>query len=112
MYFALIADDFTSHWVQSHNLFNFVAKHFDTDCELLVHRNNFDRIATNAEGATLKGDVISLVLNIHKPTQKGVAFDLIAHLDMDHAIDIFLRCSKAVDTRNCGNNDYIAPGEK
>ena len=79
--------------MQSHDLLNLVAEHFDADCKLFIHRNNLDRISANAEGASLESDVIALVLNIDKLAKESVTFDLIPHLDMEHAIDIFLRCA-------------------
>ena len=79
--------------MQGHDLLNLVTEHFDADCKLFVHRDNLDRISTNAEGATLESDVIALVLDIDELAKESVPFDLIPHLDMEHAIDIFLRCA-------------------
>ena len=112
MNFALITNDFTGQRMERHDLLDLIAKHLDPDRELLIHRNNLDCVSADTESTSLKGDVISFVLNVDKLAKQGITFDLIPHLDMNHSVDIFLRCSKTVNTGHCRNDDYITPSQQ
>ena len=108
---GLIVDYLTCEWIESHDLFNLITKHLNTHGKFLIHWNDLDGISTYSEGAALKGHIVSLILHINKLAQQRITFYLIAHLKANHPVDIFLRRTKTIDARDCGNNNHIAPSQ-
>ena len=74
-----------------------VAEHLDADRELLVHGDNFDRVATHAECAARKRHVVAHVLHRDKTTQQGIPVDHHAPLKLNHAGHVLLGRTEAVD---------------
>ena len=54
VHFGFFADDLAGERVQGVDSFNFVAKELDTDRVFFVHGDDFDGIATDAEGAAVE----------------------------------------------------------
>jgi hypothetical protein len=93
-----VSDYLTSQWIERHNLLNLITEHLYTNGKLFVHRDDFNRVASNSESATFKGHIVSLILHIYEFTKQCIAFNLIAYLEANHSVYIFLRSSQTVDT--------------
>ena len=93
MNLSFISKNLPGERVKSHNLLDLITKHFDANRKLFVHRNDLDRISTYSKCAALECDVIALVLDIDKAAKEGISFNLIPHLEVNHAIDVLLRCA-------------------
>ena len=55
-----------------------VAEHLDADGELLVDREDLDRVAAHPERAAGEGEVVAGVLHVDELAQQLVALDLLA----------------------------------
>ena len=112
MYFGFVGDLVTGEWVQCGDAVDFVAEELDADGELLVHRNDFNGIATHAERSAREGNIIALVLHIHELAQQGLAVNLLAFLEEQHLCRIFLRSTQTIDARHGCHNDAVTSGEQ
>ena len=66
VHLLLVADNFTGQRMKRHHLLDLIAKHFNPQRKLFIHRNDFDRIAADSECAALERHIVSLVLDIDK----------------------------------------------
>ena len=108
IHLSFITHDFTRQWMQRSDLFNLITKHLNTNSKLFIHGDDFDCVSPDAECATLESNIVALVLNINEFAQKSIAFNLIPHTQLDHAVHILLRCSQSIDTGHCCNHNHIA----
>ena len=108
----VLGDHLAGERVQREEALDLVAEHLDPDRELLVDREDLDRVATDPEGAAGEGQVVAGVLDLDEPAQQLVALDGVADLERDHAVDVLLRRAEAVDARDRGDDDDVAPGEQ
>ena len=61
-------NNLTGERIERHNLLNLIPEHFNAHGQLFIHRNNLYGVTSNPEGASLKGHIVSLILNIDKLT--------------------------------------------
>ena len=112
VHLVLFADNLAGQWMQGHDLLDLITKHLNSDCELFIHRNDLYGIAADAEGASFKCNVIALVLNIHELSKERVSIDRVTDAKADHAIDILLWRTEAIDTRDGRDNDDISTSQE
>ncbi|CAB5025699.1 unannotated protein [freshwater metagenome] len=98
--------------MQRHESLDLVTEHLDANGVLLVHREDFDRVAPHPKGASLEADVIARVLDIDEASQQRVALDGLANAQSHHPIDVFLRCPESVDGRDTCHDNDVAAGEE
>ena len=75
-------------------------------------RPDFDGVAAHAKIAALEGDVIAFVLQTDQPFQKLFPGNLLPDPERNHERFVVLAAANAVNTRNAGNDDDIAPAEQ
>ena len=92
-----LVDHVTGQRVQHRERIDLVAEHLDANRELLIHRDDFDRVAAHAEGAARERHVVTHVLHGDKATQQRVTVDDHAALELDHARHVLLGGTEAVD---------------
>ena len=80
--------------------------------ELLVDRDDLDRVAAHPERAAGEGEVVAGVLHLDEPAQQVVALDLVADPEPGHPVDVLLRGAEAVDAGHGGDDDDVAPGQQ
>ena len=108
----VLADDLAGDRVQRHQPFDLVAEHLDPDGELLVDREDLDRVAADPERAAGERQVVAGVLDLHEPAQQLVALDLVADPQLDHPVDVLLRGAETVDAGDRRDNHDISPGQQ
>jgi hypothetical protein len=108
----VLGDDLAAERVQRHEPLDLVAEELHPDGQLLVDREDLQRVAAHPERAPRAGQVVARVLDVDQATQQRVAVDLVAHLQADHAVDVLLRGSQAVDRGHGGDHDDVAPGQQ
>lgn len=108
----VLADDLAGQRVQGGERLDLVTEHLDADGELLVDREDLDGVAADPEGAAGERDVVARVLHLHEPAQQLVPVDLLADLELDHAVHVLLGRAEAVDAGDGGDHDDVAPGEQ
>jgi hypothetical protein len=69
--------------VQGHHPLDLVAEHLDAHGELLVHREDLDRVAPDPERAAGEGEVVAAVLVADELAQQLVALDAVADPEPD-----------------------------
>ena len=107
-----LVDHVAGEGVQDRQGVDLVAEHLDADREFLVHGDDFDCVATHAEGAACEGHVVAHVLHGDEAAQQCVAVDDHAALEFDHARHVFLGGAEAVDAGHGGDDDRVAPREQ
>ena len=112
VHLLLLVDDLARHGVQGVDALDLVTEELDADRELLVDRDDLDRVAADAEGAAREGEVVAGVLHLDEAAQQVVAHDLLADLEPGHPVDVLLRRAEAVDARHRGDDDDVAPGQQ
>ena len=89
--------------------FDGIAEEFDPHRRLvLVRGKHLDDIAANAEGATVKVDVVSFVLNVDEHAEEVVAPELLADLQVDEEPVVALRRANAVNAADRRDDDDVA----
>ena len=89
-----------------------VAEELDPDRELLVHRDDLDRVAAHPERAAGEGEVVAGVLHPTNWRSSWSRSMLVADPQRDHPVDVLLRRAQAVDARHRGDHDDVAPGQQ
>nr|BFF24944.1 hypothetical protein GCM10025732_29090 [Glycomyces mayteni] len=107
-----LADRLAGDRVQVVQPVDLVAKHLDADRQLLVGRDDLDRVAADPEGAAGEGDVVAGVLDVHQAAQQLVAFPLLADGDLGGLFEVLGGRGEAVDGRDRGDHDDVAAGEQ
>ena len=74
---------------------------------LLVRRKDLDRVAAHPKGATLEGDVVAVVLDLHERPKDVVAIHALALRDRDHLLAIGHRVAETVDGADRGDDDDV-----
>ena len=98
--------------IEPRDAVDLVAEKLDTDPLLQFRRANLDRVAAHAKMATLKLDVIALVLNFHEARKEPFASKRLAGAKSDdHLLEVAL-FANSVDARNAGDDDHVAPGQE
>ena len=87
-----------------------VAEKFHADDDLGIgRRENIHRIPPHAEGRTGKIHVFARILDGDEPAHKFVRFEFVAHAHRNRQAEKFLGRAEAVDARNRGDHDAVAP---
>ena len=78
--------------IEFHNAVNLVIEHFNAHSLLAVGcRNNLNHVTAHTEGATLKINIITRILNLHQLMQNLLAVDNLSQAQRQHHIIILLR---------------------
>ncbi len=107
-----LADHLTGERVQEVQRLHLVAEELDPHRELLVGRDDLDRVAAYPERATGEGQVVAGVLDVDQRAEQQVTLDLTADPDVDRAVQVLLRRAQAVDAGHRGHHDRVTPGEQ
>ena len=105
-------DDLPAHRVEGGQGLDLVAEELDADGELLVHRDDLNRVTAHAEGATGEVDVVAGVLHGDEAPQKIVPVDLLAYLKARHPVHVLLGGTQSVDAGHGGDDDHVAAREQ
>ena len=65
-------NDIASDGVNVVERINIIAEEFNAHRTFLIRRNDINRVALDAEGATGKSHVVAFVLDIHQQTEEAV----------------------------------------
>jgi hypothetical protein len=98
--------------VQVVELLHLVTEQLDPDRQLLVRRDDLQRVPAYPERAPVEGEVVARVLDVDQPPQQLVPVDLLPHLDPHRLVDILLRCAQAVDGRHGGHHHHVPAGQQ
>lgn len=109
---GLLPDDLARQGVQRLDRLDLVAEHLDPHGELLVHRDDLDRVAAHPERPPREGQVVARVLHLHEPAQHLVAVDHVPDVEPHHPVDVLLRRAEAVDARHGRDHDGVATGQQ
>ena len=112
VHLLLLVDDLARHRVQGVDALDLVTEELDPDRELLVDRDDLDRVTPDAERPAGEREVVAGVLHLDETAQQVVAHDLLTDLEPGHPVDVLLRGAEAVDARHRGDDDDVAPGEQ
>jgi hypothetical protein len=82
------------------------------DARLLVDREDLDHVAAHAEGAVAEVERGALVLGAGQRAQHVVALDALALPQLDAQALVELRAAQAVDARDAGHDEHVAPLEQ
>ena len=107
-----LLDDLPGQRVQAVERLDLVAEHLDADGELLVDRDDLDRVTAHTEVASREVDVVALVLHGDELADEPVAIDPLAHLERHHRSEVLFGRAEAVDARDGRNHDDVAPAEE
>ncbi len=89
--FVYLIDDLARQWMKMCDPLDLIPEEFDSDRQLLIDRNDLDRVASDPEVSTFEGHIVSVVLNIDKTSQEKAPLNLITFAQNDHPIDVLLR---------------------
>ena len=89
-----------------------VAEELDPDQGLLRGRLEFERVAPDAEPGAAHRRVVALVLEVDQVAQDGIAPVLAAGPQLEHGRAVVDRRAEAVDARDRGHDDHVAPLEQ
>ena len=104
-----LRQNLTRQHVNFQNALHFVVKHFNAHGFFVVTGgDNLNYIAAHAEGAALKGNVVTVVLNFHQLAQNRLAVNNLSSPQRKHHIIIFLRRAQTVNARYAGNDNNVA----
>src|SRR5262249_59159969 len=99
-----------SEMIKLGNALDKIAKKLDTQGPLfLVRRENVHHITTHTKGATMKVDVVALVLNVYQAPQDVVPRHFHLVVEQHQHAGVVLGRANAVDTRHAGHDNHIAP---
>ena len=107
-----LADHVTGQRVQVVELLHLVTEQLDPDRQLLVRRDDLQRVAADPEGAPVEGHVVAGVLDVDQPAQQLVAVELLPDLHLHRPVEVFLRGAQTVDRRDGRHHDHVAAGEQ
>ena len=108
-----LAFDLAAQGVDLFHRFDLVAEEFDANGGLvLVDREHLDDVATHAERAAVKVDVVALVLNVHQTPQELVAPKFFPFDELDEKPVVALGRTDAIDAADGRDDDDIAPRQE
>ncbi len=103
-----LLDDIAGERMQQVERLDLVAEQLDADGVLLVHRDDLDRVTTDAEVAAGEVDVVAVVLHRDELADEGVAVIPLPHLQRDHRPQVLLGRTEAIDARHRRDHDDVA----
>ena len=90
-----------------------VAKELDAQgAVLLVHREDVEDIAAHAEGAAVKGHVVTLVLHEDQAALHVLHRVVLADAEKEVHVAVLVGGAEAVDARHRGDDEHVAAGEQ
>ncbi len=105
--------DLAGQRVELADRLDFVAEQADAPGAVLVMaRVDIHRLAAQAEGAALEGDVVAAVLLLGQGAGQGVAVDAAADFQLDHHPRVGLDRADAVDAGHGGDDDDVVAFEQ
>ena len=107
-----LLNDLARQRMQLVQILDFIAKHFNPYSELLVLRNDFNRVALHTELSAGEVDVVSFVLHPDELTDDVRARNPLAHLKSNHRLEILFGRTEAVNARHGGHHDDVSPRQE
>ena len=89
-----------------------VAEHLDPEDRLLVGRVDLDRVAPNPKIAATERHVVAVVLKIDQTAKDASHVVINAGMKFEELTAIFIGIAHSVDTRDGGDHDGVASGQK
>ncbi len=110
---ADVADDFPGERIDLAHGFNFVPEEFQPQGPfMLVGGDNLKHVPPHAEGAAVKVDVVALVLHVDEAGDDGIHAGALPRLHGDDQPRVVLGRAEAVNARDGGHNDHVAPRQQ
>ena len=109
---GLLAEHLAGERVHGHQPLDLVAEELHPHGELLVDGEHLEGVATYPERAAGAGQVVAGVLHLDQLAQQAVAVELVAHLHVDHPVEVLVGRAETVDARDGRHHDHVAPGEQ
>ena len=107
-----LAQDLARQGVELEDALDVVAEELQAGGDLLVRRLDVDDVATDAEPGAAEVHVVALVLELDQLALEDVAPDRVALLQLQRLAQPVLRGADAVDARDAGDDDDVAPGQQ
>ena len=107
-----LADHLAGERVQVVEPLDLVAEHLDPDRELLVDREDLDRVAADPERAAGEGEVVAGVLLDDQRAQQVLALAGLPHPHLQRPVHVLLRRPEAVDAGHRRDDDDVPAGEQ
>ena len=105
-----VADRRTGDYVDLADPVDLVAEKLHPDgLVVCVGRENLHRVAPDAEHVAFKGQVVSLVADLHKLAQKLVKVPGLAGPERDDHVGVVNGVAQAIDAGDGGHHDHIPP---
>ena len=96
--------------IEAGDRIQFVAEEFQPDCFLVRSGGiNFDHVATDAELAARKTDVVALIEHVDQPTEHCFARSMLAAFYREQHSFVIFRRRDAVNAGNARDHDGVAP---
>jgi len=96
--------------VEQLDRFDFVVEHFQAHGQFrMLGGEDVDGIAAHAEGATAEVDFIARVLHLDQARDHVALGDLVLDAQGQNHLMVFVRITDAVDGRDGGDDDHVAP---
>ena len=95
--------------IEARDAFDLLAEEFDAQGVLAAGGAEFNRVAAHAKLAALEGDVVAVVLQIHKAGKKLLARQRLADMHRDDHRLVIVLAARAVDARHACHHDHVAP---
>ena len=110
-HFTQIINSLASQRIDNRDSLNGVTEHLDTSDGFVIGRLYLNRVSTHPEISTSKSHVISVVLQIYKPTQDTALVVINSDMKFKQVPSIFLRITHSINAAHRCNNDGVAPRE-
>ncbi|CNL39223.1 Uncharacterised protein [Mycobacterium tuberculosis] len=102
-----LADNLAGQRVQIVQRLDLVAEELDANRQLFVGGDDLDGVAAHPKRAASKGHVVSGVLHVDQQPQQPIARHFLAHLQLDGAVQVGLRCAQAVDAGHRSHHHHV-----
>ena len=104
--------DLAAQRIEVRDLLDLVAEERHAVRRLLVRGLDLDNVALDAKAPAAENRVVADVLRVDQLAQEQIAVVLLVQLEVDHPIAPLLRRAQAVDARDRGDDDHVAPREQ
>ena len=98
--------------IERHQLVDLVAEQLDAEPFLFVRGIHLDDVAPDAERAAAEIVIVALVLNLDQLAEDLLATDALPPFERQQHAVVRLGRAEAVDARDAGDNDDVAPLEE
>ena len=107
-----LIEDLAGERVEVLDALDLVAEELDPVRGLRERGPDLQDLALDAEGAAAEDGVVAPVLHVHELAEELVALDPLANLEELHLLAVELRRADAVDARDRGDDQDVAPREQ